>query len=256
MVIKKKIFGFKEIKYIFEPTPTNLEEHKRHYSMISISSYRELNLTDFCCRHKKTPIIDLEKTAEEIFDGFNSTTRNEIRQSEKIKDLEFKREDNNMEEAYILYSGHEFSQGRIPERRQEFEGCKIFSAYYQNSMIAAIICFYYPGYLRAKTISSKRMENISQEMNKVISLSSRRLVWEICQYGQEHGYKGFDLGAINLTDQKKKGIAQFKQSFGPIIVDEYAYFYKSHLFKLFEKLVPILVFIKKIRMKLQVTENL
>jgi lipid II:glycine glycyltransferase (peptidoglycan interpeptide bridge formation enzyme) len=245
MIIKKTLYGFKQIKYILEPLP-NVEKLKREYSLVYYLGYENLDLKDFNVRHKKTPLIDLTRDKEDIFREFNSTTRNEIRQSEKIDSLRFAMDDHNIKDAYLLYSQHEQAQGRVPDRKKEFEGCIIFGAYLQNEMISAIICTHGSGYLRAKSISSKRMEKADKEFLKILGFASRRIVWELCQFGIANGYKGFDLGSINLEDPKKAGIAHFKQSFGGKLIDEYAYVYKSPAFNFFEKVAALRVYFKKI----------
>jgi len=235
MIIKINKFGFKVIRYILEPFE-NFSLTKK-YSLVQVLNYKKTNYPGFTRRSKKTPIINLGRSQEDIFINFNSTARNEIRRSEKINKLEFKILDNNIKEAYNIYAGHERAQGRKPERKAEFKGGKIFSAYYKKKMIAVIICFHGSDYLRAKSISSRRMENINREMLKIISFATRRLVWEICKYGKSNNYKGFDLGSINLTDSGKKGIAAFKQSFGAEIIDEYNYVYKNRIYRFISKLL-------------------
>ncbi|MDP2947297.1 MAG: hypothetical protein Q8N88_04215 [Nanoarchaeota archaeon] len=82
----------------------------------------------------------------------------------------------------------------------------------------------------------------------MISIATRRLVYEVCKYGKEHNYKLFDLGSMpaDLKDKKKAGIAAFKGSFGGTLEDEYTYTYKSKLYKFFEKLVGVKLFLFKI----------
>ena len=93
------------------------------------------------------------------------------------------------------------------------------------------------------------MESFDKEMLRLISFSTRRLVWEICKYGKENDYFGFDLGSINLVDSNKASIAQFKNSFGGKIVDEYLYIYKSKIFKFFERVVKLKVLALKFLLK-------
>jgi len=122
-----------------------------------------------------------------------------------------------------------------------------FSAYYKGELISLILCFDSFPYLRARSICSKRLEINDKEKYKIISNSTRRLVYEICKYGKERHYRLFDLGSMpsNLKDKKKTGIAKFKGAFGGKLEDEYTYTYKSSLYKFFERLVKIKLFLFK-----------
>jgi len=238
MILERKKIFLRGIRYILEDIP-DTDMLKKKYQMITILTYDNIKLNGFTVRKKKTPLVDLSRIEAEIFNSFHDTTRNEIRRTEKIAGMEFVSDDKNIDEAYNLYRMHEQAQGRKPEKREEFIGTKIFSAYYKNEMISTVICFDSPKILRAKAISSKRLEHDDKEIRKIISFSSRRIMWEICKYGKKHGYSGFDLGSINLSDPKKESIARFKMTFGGGIVDEYLYIYKSRFFEVFEKAVKI-----------------
>lgn len=234
MIIKRKVYFFKTVRYIFDQCE-DIDRLKKNFDMINILSYQPLSLAGFSCRKKKTPFIDLSKSLDDIFFAFNHTTRNEIRRIEHIDDLVLKSDDSNFEDAYLVYCSHEIMQDRVPEKKEEFYGCKFFSAYYKEELISTVICFSGPKYLRAKAISSKRLDYPSKEILKIISFASRGLMWEACKWGKNNGYIGFDLGSINLTDKKKENIAKFKKSFGGDIIDEYLYTYKNFYYKRFEK---------------------
>lgn len=188
---------------------------------------------------------------EEIFGKFNETVRNEIRRTFKTEDLYFKINDSNFEGAYELYKNFEYSQGRIPFPLSAMKGYKIFSAYYKNQLISLILYIDSFPYLRTRSICSRRLQIDNKELYKIIGYASKRLVYEICKYGKENSYRLLDLASINLTDSKKSGVAQFKSGFGGKIEDEYTYIYKSKLFKFFEKLTQIKLFVLKIIYKIK-----
>lgn len=234
MIFKRKKFIFNIIRFILEPWP-DLNELKNKYSAIYILSYDRKELPEFSVKEKDTPVIYLNQSIDEIFSGFNSTTRNEIRKTfdDKIPGLKFVSNDSDLKSNYNLSVDFEKSQGRRPDDINQYMGCKIFSAYYNNELISSIVCFDNSKVLRAKVICSKRLKTDSRELYKIISYSSRRLMYEICQYGIANGYELYDLGSVNF---KKESLAKFKMSFTNNLIKEYTYTYES----------PILSFLKKI----------
>lgn len=250
MVIKKRVLWFKVISFFLEDIH-DTKEFKKKYSKIFILSYNKLDVSDFSVGKKKTPLIYLSKEKEEIFKNFNDTARKKIRRSERNNELRFVVNDNNFEEAYRIYADHVYAYGKIPDRKKEMEDMKIFSAYHKDEMIAAIICYDSPKFLRAKAICSKRFDVQNKEKIKLISIASCRLVWEICRYGIDNKYEIFDLGSINIKDESRAGAAQFKKSFNVDIIDEYYYVYKSPFFKFLQKFVFIKIYIYKFLKKLK-----
>jgi len=221
---------------------------KSKYQKIVIITYNELNLgKDFHINHKLTPNIYLNEDLDRIFSRFNETTRNEIRRTFKNSDLKFMARDKNFDKIYDLYKNFEYNQGRVPFNRGAMKEFSAFSAYYKGELFSLILCFDSFPYLRARSICSKRLEIEDKEIYKTISNATRRLIYEICKYGVEHGYKLFDLGSMpaDLKNKKKAGIAAFKGSFGGKLEDEYTYTYKSKLYRFFEKLVKIKLFLLK-----------
>lgn len=244
MTFKKRVLWFKTIRYVLEPWP-DLDQLNQQYSAIYIVSYDKKDLPNFHVKIKDTPVIYLNKTIEEIFQNFNSTSRNEIRKTfdNKIKGLKFIVDDPNLEANYQLSKHFEYQQGRVPEPIAAYHGCKLFAAYYKDELISSIICYDNGQVLRAKAICSKRLETKSKDLYKIISYSTRRLIYEVCQYGIKNGYAMFDLGSVNFAKEK---LAQFKMNFTDDLIKEYTYTYKSSLFKLFERGVFLKKFAKKL----------
>lgn len=248
MVVIKKKFIFNTVRIVLEDDKIDKYLDKKKYQKIVIITYKKLNLgRDFKIKHKLTPNIYLSQELDDIFSKFNHTTRNEIRKTFKNSDLRFVSDDKNFKEVYGVYKNFEHFQGRIPFSKQAMKDYLVFSAYYKGELISIILCFDSFPYLRARSICSKRLEIENREKCKAISNATRRLVYEICKYGKEHDYKLFDLGSMpaNLKDKKKEGIAKFKGTFGGKLEDEYTYTYKSKLYRFFEKLVKIKLFLFK-----------
>lgn len=236
--IKKKLL-FRIIRFILEPWP-DVESLKKEYSAIYLLSYDKKELPGFMVKEKDTPIIYLDKTLEEIFKSFNHTARNEIRKTfnNKIIGLRFVSDDHDLTSNYHLSAEFEKSQGRRPDNISDYQGCKIFSAYYHDELIANIICFDTGSILRAKVICSKRLKIDQPEKRKIISYAGRRLMYEVCRYGIENNYSIYDLGSVNFA---KKNLAQYKMSFTRATIKEYTYTYRS---KWFNRLERIRQFIK------------
>ncbi len=248
MKIEKNKILYKTINFFF---PNNLiqvlkdQALKKKYQRISVNSYESVDdLHGFKKRKKTTHIINLKnKTIEEIFSGFNSQTKNKINRSFKNNTLNFKNNDSNFLENYRLYANIEYAQGRVPENKNYFKQVAFFSAYLKNELISNIGVIDVDGkILRVINISSKRLSKINKDKYKIISIASRRIVYEICKYGIENNFEKFDFCGINFEDPLKKGINDFKLGFGGETVSEYIYVYKGKAMKYFEKMF----FLKKI----------
>jgi len=233
MIFTKRRFFFNIARLILEPWP-DIDELKNKFHIIYILSYDKKDLPGFTVKEKDTPVIYLNKTLEEIFRNFNSTTRNEVRKTlnGKIPGLSFVSEDENIRDSYELSAKFERSQGRRPDSISDYMGCKFFSAYLNNDLISSIACFDNGKVLRAKVICSKRLETGDRELYKIISYATRRLVYEICKYGLENNYDLFDLGSVNF---KKENLAKFKMGFTKDLIKEYSYTYRNKLLNKIER---------------------
>lgn len=251
MKIFRNYLFFKYIFFLLEPIDFNfLNKIIKKYDLISIVSHDILEeLTGFSLVTKKTSIIKIDYNEKNlIFSNFHKTTRNEINQSYKIDNLEFKifaKDDKKFIEFYHVYVMHEKSQKRIPESKKVFDGHKFCVAIFRGHIISAV-SFYetMSGVLRVKSISSLRVVVQDIFLKKIISLSSRRIIWEICQYGNEKKFNSLDLAYVNLQGLRQ-GIDNFKLSFGGDIIDDYTYTYKSYKYKMMENFLFLLLNIKK-----------
>jgi len=177
---------------------------------------------------------------------FNPSTRNQINRTFNEPAIEFKNGDDCFDDAYSLYKYFEYSQGRVPFPKKEMMHFKPFLAYYEGRPVSLVFCLDQFPFLRARSICSIRLKAEDKALYRWIACASRRLIYEICRYGQEKKYKWLDMGSINLEAGEKSGIAGFKASFHGEIIDEYTYFYKSRVFGIFEKFVKIKLTIYKL----------
>ncbi len=240
MIIERKV-GFIRIARVILQTQEFLALlQSRKYHFISAILYdRPKEPEKYFRKEKKTTVIDLTPDSEVIFSKFNDTARNEIRRSKKIPELKFKLGDRNLDAIYEFHKEFEKLQGRRPKGKNSFQGCIFFTAYYKKDLIAVVACYDAKPYLRARAIFSRRLGAREKETSQIISFANRRIVYEICKYGHENGYAGFDLGAVNLTDSMKAGITKFKMSFGGEIRNEYTYLYRSKIFYFLSKIEGI-----------------
>jgi len=239
MILESKKFGLRSILIFFEDDKIYDFINRGFYSRIIITSYNKLNLSDFKLRTKTTALIDLDQVEEDIFKKFRDTTRNEIRKTYKNSDLRFRFFDSVDNESYDIYRDFEYLQNRIPAPKENLKDCLFFGAYYKGKLISAIYLIATRPYLRIRSIFSKRLRSNDKELYKIISNSSRRLIWEICQWGKKESYKSLDMASVNFNNPKTANITRFKMSFGGTVVNEYTYTYTNFLYKLLEKAVKI-----------------
>ena len=240
MITESKKIIFKTASVVFDDELALKLAKEKKYDSLTILSYNDLDLAGFSETRKKTPVIHLDKkTPEDILAGFNSTVRNEVRKTFKINELDFVEGPQYFDDAYELYKKFEYGQGRTPFSKKEMRAFRPFVAYFKKQPVSLMFCYDIFPFLRARSICSLRMETEDKEMYRMIAYASRRLVFEICRYGWERGYKWFDLGSINLESANKSSIALFKSFFKGEIIEEHTYFYKTALFHFFEKFVKI-----------------
>jgi len=246
MVIEKKKLFFNTIKIILDDSEASRAIQSKKYSYINIFSYDKVDWPGFYVIEKTTALIDLQKEEADIFKNFSDTTRNEIRRTYKNENLKFLFNESPTDDSYKFYKDFEYLQGRVPVSKEALMGIKCFSAYYGGNFISAIYVIDQYPYLRIRSIFSKRLEAEDKELYKIISNASRRLVWEICQWGRKNNFKSLDMASVNFNNPKTANITKFKMSFGGEVVSEYTYEYKSEMFKIFEKWVFIKLWIYRL----------
>lgn len=238
MVIEQKRLFFSTLRVILDDEKLRMALQEKRYSYISGVSYQHFHFgEDMRVKEKKTAVIDLNDNFDAIFAKFHDTTRNEIHRTYRMPDLAIVVEDKNISALFSLHKKFERKQSRHPLSFFSFSASTFFSAYYKGELIASVACYHDEHYTRVRAIFSLRLFEKDKEKYRIIAYAARRLIWEACQYGKRKGNTIFDLGAINLTDPKKKPITDFKSGFGGKIVDEYTYTYESPLFHFLKRLI-------------------
>lgn len=169
---------------------------------------------------KKSCLIDLSKDIDAIISGFNSTSRNEYRRSERTDGLEFHSQVGDFEEYYRFYSACEHDRDWFPVPPAELAESMVFSASYRGHLVSGMSCYGNEKRLRVGRIYSNKRSKKSETLNNTLyGSAAKRIVVEICKYGIERGYESLDLGGVDLSPGSKSGITQFKLSLGGEIVD-------------------------------------
>ncbi len=251
MLIKRRRFWFTVCHIILEDSLIDEVIQSGIYDSITILSYKEHMLPHFTVVTKNTALLDISDP-KKTFTQFSHTTRNEIRKTYNEPRLAFVSEDKNTKELYTMYCAFELSQKRVPIDYNEFAKFTFFGAYLDGELISAISVVESMPYIRIRSIFSKRLNTLSdKEKYKMIGYASRRLMYEICEWGHTHHFVSLDLASVNLTDTSKKGITGFKMSFGGQHANEYTYTYKSTFFVFFERFVWLKLIWVKIMLKLK-----
>jgi hypothetical protein len=229
MIITKRHLGLRSARIILDDALLKEAVSSSLYSYISAISYHKYALgITVRIKHKKTISVAIDRDIDEIFGEFRRDTRNEIRHTFSDPLFTVVSDDKNYKEIFGLYSSFEKAQGRSPYGKGIFDGSKAFSVYYDGVLVSCIICYDARPILRSRANFSRRLDVVGDKiMCRVISRATRRVMYEIYKYGSKNAYTSFDHGSVNLTDPAKKGIADFKQSFGGTIIDEYTYTYES-----------------------------
>lgn len=221
--IKYKIFYFNT--YVFEK-PHDARAYCDQSHFITLKNYY---IKNHIKKITKTSVIYLTNiNIDEIFKKFNKTTRNEINKTYTMSNINFKIPSNDYLNFYLLYQEFENNKKRLkflPSLSQIKDNSKLFCAYYQNTMISAILCFDDGKRLRANIICSKRLSDQNSEIKKLSGYATRRLIYEICNYGIKNKYLFFDLGGICTNENDiKYSITKFKLGFGGKIINTYNYY--------------------------------
>jgi hypothetical protein len=249
MIKSKKIFGIFNTIEVISNNEDEIDQavENNDFSRAYIFTNKEISLpSKFILRKvKMTPIVSLDdKKIEEVFLGFKKNTRNEISKTFNLPDLHISR-NLHKDEAYQVYANFEYKQHRIPVGRAQFEGMHIFEASWEKGLVSVISCVDAFPRLKVFSISSERLDTSDPEKYKIIGYATKRLIYEICKYGTENGYRELDLAYVNLKDPSKAGIDSFKMQFNGEITNEFLYIYKSFLLEILEKLIFIKLFYKK-----------
>ena len=184
---------------------------------------------------KQSAVVPIFWDAEEQLKHYNSTCRNEVRRSFREEKLSVEINPSSREELFEFHKKCEIQRGWIPLPPEELSASLVIVVRYGGELIAGMSAYWGEQVLRVGRIFSLRRSEKYQNVQPVIfSAASRRVVHELTRWAAEHSIKWLDLGGVDLKDEKKKGIAKFKMSFGSEIRSTYLGRYQGASFPILE----------------------
>lgn len=228
-------FGMKYARLLEESVDAGvLDDLKKTYRYIALYSYTPICEEGFACRIQQTPIINLSPDLDEIFRQFHKNTRQGIEYSRKVEGLTFALPAHDHDASYEFYRSIKKKDGVKPDLKREFIGCLFANAYLNDRLIVSLSFYDAGNFFRAKHFVSLRKE--MDDHGAIAGHATRRLIWELCMYGKSHGYRFIDLGGVNFREGEKKGVADFKMSFGGEIKDMHICRYETAPFRFARKI--------------------
>ena len=203
---------------------------KHRYLFIVALSHHDFSVpAGVVKKQKKTTLIDLQKNPQAILQSFHDTTRNEVRRTFAMNGFTVTCNDDRFSEAYACYKRFRKDK-KLPLKPRSFLRQALrMSAYWHTDLVAVVTWYDTKPVMRIQHIFSRPA--VTAEDRKIIGFATRRLIYEICVYGSNQGYKALDMASINLDNPTKEGITRFKLSFGGDVVNEYVYTYRSPLIR-------------------------
>lgn len=165
----------------------------------------------------------LESDVNDIFSGFSSSTKNEIRKGERADIICYFHDD---VDGFVTYYNSFARKKRIPEvssERLEALGSslKLSYALLDGRVLVAhsYITDQEEGIVRLYQSASSRLGR--KEDNYIGAIANKYLHFKDIKYFKEQGFKTYDWGgyAKNTDDRALKGINDFKLKFGGRVVD-------------------------------------
>lgn len=190
-------------------------------------SYVSVTIDGFHKTESQTSFIDLSQSLDAIWIGVRAGfVRKQIEQGRR-RGVTVRRDDD-FAAFYRLYRDfcRRIKKASYVSRRSLQENGILFTAYYQEALIAGGVFIGDGVYLRAWVLASARGTAHNGRTRDVIGSANRAVLWEAIRFGKEHGYKTFDLGGIapDDPDPHVRDISVFKEAFGGKRGMQYAYY--------------------------------
>ena len=229
-IAEKKRFGLKTLSIILDDDAARAAVHDHRYARISVLSLNKLDLPGFrMIQSKETGLIELHKNLDEIMAGFSSTARNEIRRTmTEDSPYTFRFSPHITREAYDLYLDFEKQLHRVTFPFATFNSCWEIAALKGEAVVSVMWVYDSSPVARVRHIFSIR------HTDKTVSYANRRVMYEVVKHCKEQGCTAVDLAGIVPYSQ------DFKWSFHPTIVRDYAYVRSSLLYRMLERGIMML----------------
>ena len=217
-MLKVQLENFNYHRLLKDNVSSNdLKEYKNEFDYSFVISYNNFIDEEYDIINKKSALIDLSKPIDMIFKNFKSTCRKHIRRTFNRQEFEVINNIDDFESLYSFYKSCEMDRNWYPIPEDEIKNSHVMICKFNGIYCSGITAYSHKKKIRLGRIFSGRKSKINIE-KKFFSWALRRLVYEYCIYGRENGFETLDLGGIDLTDEKKKGITLFKKSFSPEII--------------------------------------
>jgi len=227
--LKKKWFWFED--------PREIE----NCAMVNFFSYNDIKKDGFNKKSSTTTVIELNKSLEDLWVAMRkSFVKKQIARGQK-NGVEIV-QDNNFKDFKKIYLSFRKEKRLAKDRYQNFVNNGIlFSAYYNNKMIAGGVFIANNLYMRAWVLASTRFVD-DGKMRDIVGQANRMIIWEAIKYAKKKNLTFFDLGGINPKSNEKSEVAlmEFKESFGGKRIECFYYH------KIYSKILRLLIKIKSL----------
>lgn len=228
-MLSASIFGLRYCRLLTDNL--RAEEAERlalEFDYVFAVCYGACHARNFETEQKNACVIDLTNGAENAFSNFHATSRNEVRRSEKIENLQFQSGAGvDFESYFLFYKTCENARAWFPVPEAELQNSLVFSAFFEGQPISGMSAYAHEDRLRVGRIFSLKRANSDKRLNNsLFGCAAKRIVFELCKFGADKGYKTLDLGGLDLQRPAKAGIAKFKLSLGgqitPVTITRHA----------------------------------
>lgn len=193
-------------------------------AMVNFFSYNEVEKAGFRRKEGQTTIIDLQQDIRDIWSKMRQKFICKQIQKGEQSGITVER-DQNWERFKKIYEAFRRAKNLPKDRFDIFKkNAILFSAYYNNKMVAGGIFISDGLHIRALVLSSLRYTPDGQ-MRDIVGQANRMVIWEAIKYAKDSGHETFDLGGINPGSENKAelSLTEFKEAFGGERVKCYYY---------------------------------
>ena len=233
LIVDKKILTCDIKEVYFSDNPHDIESCdflKFYYCK------NKVQVKGFTCQKEITSTIDLTKNLDTIWKNMdNNSVRYRIKRAQK-EGVKIKINDG-YEQFFQIYRSFRqkkglkslfdmFGVGAYTLDAMKKYGT-LFLAEHEGEILVGTLYLEDEYNMKSWLGASKRLE-VDKAKASMISCADRLIDWEAIQYAKEKGLEEYDLGGLWLKeeaekDEKKRGMNNYKLSFGGEITNRYSY---------------------------------
>lgn len=220
-------------KWIWFSDPCDIDDA----DMVNFFSYNKINVKGFKQKEGLTTVMDLSQEIDAIWNKLRKNfIRKQIQKGERNK-IEI-RQDCNFKEFAKIYKIFRKDKSITNDKWKAFrDNGVLFSAYFEQQMIAGGVFIGDKKYVRAWALASLRLNGKSGKLKEIIGQANRMIIWEAIKYFKMNKYEQFDLGGISPESPEisQRTLAEFKEAFGGERKECFYYY------KVYSKLLKFLI---------------